>query len=146
MKYLGLVLTTLVLLTACSAQQLRDHRITRSHELFSSYDLDIQDKIRQGIIEIGFSPDMVMLAWGRPDEEKVRWTSEGELIVWTYTRSRTERETRDMNIPVEVTDSQGRKSIEYHDVEVDWDREEEYPVARVEFEDGEVTAFERFRR
>jgi len=47
-------------LTGCiTAQQLRERRIEKNHELFNAFNPDIQEKVRLGQIELGFSQDMV---------------------------------------------------------------------------------------
>ncbi len=55
--------TALALLAGC---QTVDTRIKEKPEVFASLDKAVQDKIKQGIIEIGYTPDMVWLALGAP--------------------------------------------------------------------------------
>jgi hypothetical protein len=133
-------------LTGCiTAQQLRERRIAQNHELFNAFNPDIQEKVRLGQIDLGFSQDMVRLAWGSPDRIYIRTTSDGVATVWTYTRMRTYTQTERMTIPVHVTDSTGKTRTEYTSVWVNRDTEEEYAAARVEFTQGIITAIEQLK-
>jgi hypothetical protein len=133
-------------LTGCmTAQQLRERRIAKNHELFNAFNPDIQEKVRLGQIDIGFSQDMVRLAWGSPDRIYIRTTKDGVATVWTYTRMRTYTQTERMSIPVHIIDRTGKRRIEYSSVWINRDTEEEYAVARVEFTQGVITAIEQLK-
>lgn len=143
-KLLLLILTAACVLSACmTAQQLRDRRIASSLEIFNSFSTEIQQQIRAGQIELGFSEEMVRLAWGLPDMIYTRTTDKGEATVWTYSKTRMQTQTDRMTIPVWVRDRSGRSSVQYENVWVNRDTREEYAVARVEFTEGTVTALER---
>ena len=131
-------------LAACmTAQQIRDRRIASSPEIFNSFTPEIQQKIRTGQIELGFSEEMVRLAWGMPDRIYTRTTDKGEATVWTYSKTQILTQTDRMTIPVQVRDKSGRSSVQYENVWINRDTQEEYTVARVEFTRGTVTALER---
>ncbi|MFH1020593.1 MAG: hypothetical protein V1782_08320, partial [Pseudomonadota bacterium] len=130
-KLLLLILTAACALSACmTAQQLRDRRIASSLEIFNSFSTEIQQQIRVGQIELGFSEEMVRLAWGLPDMMYTRTTDKGEATVWTYSRTRIQTQTDRMTIPVWVRDRSGRSSVQYENVWVNRDTREEYAVAR----------------
>lgn len=146
MLFVAVGLIAAFTLSGCmTAQQLRERRIEKNHELFSTFSPDIQEKVRLGQIDIGFSQDMVRLAWGNPDRIYSRTTKDGVATVWTYTRMRTYTQTERMSIPVHVTDSKGKRRIEYSSVWINRDTEEEYAVARVEFIQGVITAIEQLK-
>ncbi len=143
-KLLLLVLAVAFALSACmTAQQIRDRRIASSPEIFTSFNPEIQQKIRAGQIELGFSEEMVRLAWGMPDRIYTRTTDMGEATVWTYSKTRILTQTDRMTIPVQVRDRSGRSYVQYENVWINRDTREEYTVARVEFTEGTVTALER---
>ncbi|MFA7346194.1 MAG: hypothetical protein WCZ86_00405 [Desulfurivibrionaceae bacterium] len=143
-KPLLLILAVACALSACmTAQQIRDRRIASSQDIFNSFSPEIQQKIRAGQIELGFSEEMVRLAWGMPDRIYTRTTDKGEATVWTYSKTRILTQTDRMTIPVQVRDKSGRSSVQYENVWVNRDTREEYTVARVEFNEGMVTALER---
>jgi hypothetical protein len=139
---LGLIIG--IALSGCmSAQYLRDRRIAENIELFNSYTPDIQEQIRLGQVNLGFSEDMVGLAWGAPDRMYVRTTERGEETVWIYSSRRLLTQTDRMSVPVRVYDDRGRSTVVYRNIWVNRDLQEEYDVARVEFLLGIVTAIER---
>jgi hypothetical protein len=143
-KPLLLILAVAWALSACmTAQQIRDRRIASSQDIFNSFSPEIQQKIRAGQIELGFSEEMVRLAWGMPDRIYTRTTDKGEATVWTYSKTRILTQTDRMTIPVQVRDKSGRSSVQYENVWVNRDTREEYTVARVEFNEGMVAALER---
>jgi hypothetical protein len=144
MKALLLLLAAACALAACmTSQQFRERRIAARQDLFNSFSTEIQGKIRAGQVELGFSEEMVMLAWGRPQIISTRTTAQGDTTVWTYTKTRIHTETERMTIPVRVRDKAGRSSVQYEDLWVNRDTQEEYAAARVEFSRGRVTALER---
>jgi hypothetical protein len=139
-----MVLITCCTLTACmSAQYYRDRRIAENPEVFNSFSPEIREKVSMGHIDIGFSEDMVALAWGSPDRTYIRTTETGEATVWTYSSSRIHSQTDRMSVPVRIYDDRGRSTIVYRNIWVNRDRHEEYDVARVEFVQGVVTSIER---
>ncbi|HIJ89916.1 MAG: hypothetical protein OEV89_04045 [Desulfobulbaceae bacterium] len=143
-KPLLLILLLACALSACmTAQQIRDRRIASNPEIFNSLSPEIQQKIRAGQIELGFSEEMVRLAWGIPDKIYTRTTDQGEATVWTYSKTRILTQTDRMTVPVQVRDKSGRSSVQYENVWINRDTREEYTVARVEFTAGTVTALER---
>lgn len=143
-KLLLIMLAIVFALSACmTAQQIRDRRIASSLEIFNFFNPEIQQKIRAGQIELGFSEDMVRLAWGMPNRIYTRTTDKGEATVWTYSKTQILTQTDRMTIPVQVRDRSGRSSVQYENVWINRDTQEEYTAARVEFTGGTVTALER---
>jgi hypothetical protein len=73
--------TSLGFITGC---QTVESRIKERPEVFANADYATQDKIKQGIIEIGFSEDEVYLALGKPNEKRQTVTSDGKTSTWIY--------------------------------------------------------------
>jgi hypothetical protein len=73
----GLVLA----LAGCSTI---DSRIREKQAVFDRLDPQTQDKIRQGIVEVGYTPDLVYVALGRPDERYQKVTAKGDETSWIY--------------------------------------------------------------
>jgi len=71
-------------LLACSTV---DSRIARQQELFDGYPPDVQRNIRRGVIEVGYTPEMVTMALGEPDRKVEMQTEDGIAEVWSYRRS-----------------------------------------------------------
>lgn len=64
-----------------------DSRIARQQELFDGYPPDVQRNIRRGLIEVGYTPEMVVMALGEPDRKVEMQTEDGVAEVWSYRRS-----------------------------------------------------------
>jgi hypothetical protein len=76
-----LALLLLALLPACSTPESRiaDHRLA-----FEKYPADVQQKIRAGQVDVGFTQEMVQMALGKYDRRYTRNTTTGEVEVWSY--------------------------------------------------------------
>lgn len=84
MKYrilTSLLLGALAFLAGC---QTVDDRIKQKPEVFASVDKATQDKIKQGIIDLGFTEDMVYLALGAPDQKRESANAAGRSVTWVY--------------------------------------------------------------
>jgi outer membrane protein assembly factor BamE (lipoprotein component of BamABCDE complex) len=56
------------LLLAVSGCDTINHRIREKPDVFNGLDPKAQAEIRQGRVEVGYTPDMVYLALGKPDK------------------------------------------------------------------------------
>ena len=70
-----------LLVAGCSTV---DSRIAKNRDAFSSWPAAVQDKVVQGKIDIGFTPDQVRVALGEPDRVFTRTTADGTSEVWGY--------------------------------------------------------------
>jgi hypothetical protein len=75
--FAGLLLT----LAGCSTI---DSRISEKQDVFNRLDPQTQGKIRQGIVEVGYTEDMVYIALGPPDERHEKVTAKGAETTWIY--------------------------------------------------------------
>ena len=134
------------LIAGCmSTQQIIDKRIERQQDLFDTFSPEVQTKIRGGHIDIGFSMEMVRMAWGDPDYIHTRRTKSGTSTIWTYTKTKSRSQIDHMVIPVFYLDSAGNRVYRYQSVWIDLDTEKEYEKARIEFTKGLVSAIEQLR-
>jgi outer membrane protein assembly factor BamE (lipoprotein component of BamABCDE complex) len=78
---LFLSLVALVLFAGC---QTVDTRIKEKPSVFAGLDKTTQDMIKQGIIGIGYTEDMVYLALGSPDQIRESVTTSGRTLIWIY--------------------------------------------------------------
>ncbi len=76
-----LLATTAFLLGACSTV---DSRIKEKQSVFNSLAPVDQANIKQGIVAVDYTPDMVYMAMGKPDSVKTRATQKGEAVTWVY--------------------------------------------------------------
>ncbi len=76
-----LVVAMSVVLAGCSTI---NSRIRDKAAVFDRLSPAEQAEIRQGIIAVGFTPDMVYMALGRPDEVRERTGPHGLQKIWRY--------------------------------------------------------------
>ena len=76
-----IVLASLAFLTGCQTVQ---DRIKEKPEVFAKLDAPTQDKIKQGIIDLGFTEDMVYLALGAADQKRESVSAAGNTVTWIY--------------------------------------------------------------
>lgn len=70
------------LLSGC--QSTPESRIAKKEAVFSSWPAQTQAKIRAGQIGVGFTPQQVELAKGKPDRVGRRTTAAGDRVEWVY--------------------------------------------------------------
>ena len=73
------------LLSACSSP---DSRIDSNRAAFNQFPTDVQEKIKAGRIDVGFTPEMVRMALGEPARIFTRKTEAGDAEVWIFTESK----------------------------------------------------------
>ncbi len=78
---LPILLCAIALLGACSTI---NSRINEKSAVFNSLDPNTQAKITHGDIDIGFTPDMVYMALGRPDSTRQAVSTDGQTETWIY--------------------------------------------------------------
>jgi hypothetical protein len=61
-----------------------DSRIKEKPDVFAKLDAATQDKVKQGIIELGYSEDVVYLALGAPDRKRESVSANGKSVTWIY--------------------------------------------------------------
>lgn len=65
-------------------------RIEEKSTAFAALDADTQNKIRRGQVEVGYSPDLVYIALGTPDERLSKTSTSGTTETWIYNSYRQE--------------------------------------------------------
>lgn len=82
-----LLLGAVLLLGACSTISTR---IEEKSAVFYSLDPNTRAKITHGDIDLGFTPDMVYIALGKPDVTRERISTNGRTEQWIYRSYYTE--------------------------------------------------------
>lgn len=131
-KFFGLFL---LFLAACASPQ---KRIEANRELFDTFPPDAQTRIAQGIIEIGDTPDMVMIAKGKPHYVSSRKADGLEMVIWRYTTTITTTNVQ----PVYVRGYYGRTYPTLTDV----GQTQEIETLRVEFLEGQAVIIEQLEQ
>lgn len=75
------LLTALVFFTGCETV---NDRIKEKPAAFAQADAASQDKIKQGIIDLGFTEDLVYVALGKPDQKRESVGPTGKSVTWIY--------------------------------------------------------------
>ena len=69
------------LLAGCSSV---GQRISQRQAEFNALDAVSQENIRNGQVDLGYTPDMVYMALGEPTRREQRLSPKGVLMVWYY--------------------------------------------------------------
>jgi hypothetical protein len=75
------LIASLLLLAACATP---DSRIADNRSAFEKFPAEIQQKIRTGQVDVGFTPEMVVMSLGEPARKFTRKTELGDTEVWSY--------------------------------------------------------------
>ncbi len=118
-------------------------RIKKNPELFASFPPEVQEKVRQGKVEVGFNTDMVAMALGAPDRSYSRSTADGTTEIWAYVDYRYSYDQQMVRGTFHYRDEQGRTRTAHDNVWVDVENRTEYERMRVEFRNKLVVAIER---
>jgi hypothetical protein len=75
------LVASLLLLAACATP---DSRIADNRSTFDKFPADVQQKIKTGQVDVGFTPEMVVMSLGEPARKFTRKTELGDTEVWSY--------------------------------------------------------------
>lgn len=144
MKKWVLVAAVAMMVSGCVSTP--DRRIQNEPGVFASFPATVQEKVRRGEADIGFTRDMVRLALGRPHRIQSRITSAGTTEIWIYMGMRYVSRLEPADGGYWYRDRAGRLHRSHDSLWIDHGYREEFPVMRVEFSGGVVTAIERMRK
>lgn len=89
MKTLIRFIPLLLLAVLFAGCQSVESRISKNRGAFNSWPTDVQQKIQQGRIDVGFTPAQVQMALGEADRKYSRTTDRGTAEVWAYFAGRS---------------------------------------------------------
>ena len=75
------VILSVGLFAGCSTPS---SRIEKHQSEFATWPADVQQKVRAGRVDIGFTPEMVRVALGEPSRHYTRTTAQGVQEIWSY--------------------------------------------------------------
>lgn len=123
-----------------------ERRASQKAATFEALAPDQREKLRQGVIELGNTPDMVYIALGRPNETREKATPAGRETVWFYNSYYQEYEGQ-LNAGYRrfvVYDPGLRRYLVYYEpVYTDVYSEHEEEKIRVKFRDDRVVEIEQ---
>ena len=138
-----LVLVAALLLSGCATP---GSRIDRHPDMFAAFPPDIQENVRQGRIEVGYTRDMVFIALGNPDRTYVRLTEAGSVEIWAYTGVYYTTDFEPVEARYWVRGVDGGMHLIHDWAWADISVRHEYETLRVEFRDDKVKAIETLQR
>ena len=144
-QHFSLLLAGVALLLAAGCQTV-ETRIKDNPQVFASLDAEAQAKVKQGIIDIGFSEDAVYLALGAPDQKRETRSAAGSQTVWIYNTYYERYDgTRFAGYSRRVYFDPVLKTYRfyYHPVYADTYRPEVEERIRVVFDGGKVSVIEQ---
>jgi len=72
---------SVLLLFGCSTPA---GRITKNQDAFDTWPAEVQAKVREGKIDLGFTPAQVLVALGKPTRTYAHKSEGGEAEIWAY--------------------------------------------------------------
>ena len=81
---LPVIIMAAAALAVAGCQSTPEKRIAKNEAAFAAMPTDVQAKIRAGEVAVGFTPQQVELAKGKPDRVGKRTTAKGEEQSWIY--------------------------------------------------------------
>ncbi|MCF7688841.1 MAG: hypothetical protein K9M98_07485 [Cephaloticoccus sp.] len=123
-----------------------EQRSKEKAAVFSQLETATQEKLRQGEIEIGYTPDMVFIALGKPDYKSAQITAENREEIWTYNSYFSEyrgTETAGYRRIIDYDPVKKTYIVYYEPVRVDVYREHVEDRIRITFRGGKVVVIEQ---
>jgi len=144
-RYFACALVVSVCISICGCYS-PGSRIKNHAEVFATFSPEVQENVRRGEVEMGYTQDMVFIALGKPDRKYVRYSERGQTEVWSYVTTEYWTDRQRVNISLRVRSADGHRQTVRDRVWVDVQQEREHERMRVEFDDGQVSAIERIER
>lgn len=141
-----LPLAAIVLGLALSGCDTFDRRAQQKSATFESLAPAEREKLRQGVIELGNTPDMVYIALGKADETRDKVTPNGRETIWIYNSYQLNYEGSLFSgyHRVLVYDARARGYVIYHvPVYTEAYSEHTEETIRVKFQDERVVQIEQ---
>jgi len=138
-----LLAASLGFITGCETVE---SRIKEKSGAFANVDKATQDKIKQGIIDLGYTEELVYVALGGPDQKRETVTADGKTVTWIYNTYYERREGTSFagyHRSVYYDPYLRAYRMYYRPVYADTYVEEKEQRIRIVFRDGKVTVIEQ---
>ena len=123
-----------------------NHRIEEKSAAFSAADAATQEKIRQGVVAVGYTPDLVYIALGNPDRKRHHTSKDGEEETWiynTYYQEYAGTANTEYRRYIVVDPRTGQAFVYIEPVYTDLYRQRREEDIRVIFQNGKVAVIEQ---
>ena len=128
-----------LLLAGCATPE---KRIQQNQDVFDTFPVAAQARIRGGQIDLGFTPEMVRIALGEPHRQTIRRSADGEVEIWSYFDSTRRYDRQRVDIDgLSISGPGGLRSIG-GSAWINVEQNREFIRIRVEFRNGVATAIE----
>ena len=128
-----------LLLAGCATPE---KRIQQNQEIFDSFPVAAQARIRSGQIDLGFTPDMVRIALGEPQRKTLRRAADGEVEIWSYVDSTRRYVRQRVEIDgLSISGPGGLRSVN-GSAWINVEQNREFIRTRVEFRNGIAATIE----
>ena len=128
-----------LLLAGCATPE---KRIQQNQEIFDSFPVAAQARIRGGQIDLGFTPDMVRIALGEPQRKTLRRAADGEVEIWSYVDSTRRYDRQRVEIDgLSISGPGGLRSLG-GSAWINVEQNREFIRTRVEFRNGVAATIE----
>lgn len=84
LKFASILLALFALILAGCASKTPSQRISGDQALFDSWPAEVQAAVQAGDIEVGFTTEQVLMAWGEPDERTTEVNANADVERWVY--------------------------------------------------------------
>jgi len=81
---LGAALSAAILLVGCDTTNGTAARIQEKSAVFATLTPEQKKNIEEGVIEYGYTTDMVYMALGKPSKVREKTAPEGTVLMWTF--------------------------------------------------------------
>ena len=77
-----LMLSAAGLVSGCGTPQI--NRIDKYRDIYETWPIEVKQAVLDGKVEVGMTPEMVVVSWGEPTEKVQRSNSAGDEEIWVY--------------------------------------------------------------
>ncbi|MFM1850403.1 MAG: hypothetical protein RIS54_87 [Verrucomicrobiota bacterium] len=123
-----------------------EKRAAQKSAVFNALDAPTQAKLKEGVVEIGYTPDVVYIALGSPDRRTEEVTAKGRKETWIYNSYYSEyRGTEHVGYRrmVEFDPITKKYFVYYEPMRVDVYRDRIDERIRITFVEGKVSVIEQ---
>lgn len=82
------VFASILVALAAAGCSTTESRISKNRAAFESWPADVRQKVQAGRVDVGFTPEQVIVALGEPARKYTRTAADGTAEVWAYEKNK----------------------------------------------------------